>query len=593
MVKKIGRDTPVLTLLENTIDITREPFSDRGSPLLIWKQKGHARLDIKLARRFLNHREKIGAFANRPPVIEGMILINQEGESLDFTLTTSPHLLQFQTRIGLFQLCIQNGNTLCIGLPQGQRCGVRFKINPPLSLPSPNKSDQDNDPVLVWNSTGSSLTHHTSSKNGTSTISLLAPAGQDRALYLTLQNSPAQTPDPVPFSSSAAEAKLRWSGWFSALPRLQGQYRKQYYFAWWVLGNNLIDPDGSLPHPGVMPSKAKYIGIWNWDACFHALALRHVNPQLARDQLRIILSHQRKDGMLPDVVHQEGVVDSIDHPFPGDVTKPPVMAWTVALLHASHPDPSFLEEVYPHLVSWHEWWFSRPDQDGLAQYHHPYSSGLDDNPLWDDAFPVTSPDLNTYLVLQSESLAHIARELGREDEADHWMKKADTLAAAVVTHLYDPHKGFFQARSGQKPISAFTPFNLYPLWTHRLDEDIQHRLVAHLADEHTFWSPFPIPTVSMADPQYDPQTMWRGPVWINNNYMMIQALRRSDQGDMADQLREKTLHLVNRTPGIFEYYHPQTGAPCPGAAPIFGWSAALFIDLLLSPAGEPLAPGQG
>jgi glycogen debranching enzyme len=32
---------------------------------------------------------------------------------------------------------------------------------------------------------------------------------------------------------------------------------------------------------------------------------------------------------------------------------------------------------------------------------------------------------------------------------------------------------------------------------------------------------------------------------------------------------------------LFEYYDPDTGNPCPKAAPIFGWSAALFIDLVL------------
>ena len=32
---------------------------------------------------------------------------------------------------------------------------------------------------------------------------------------------------------------------------------------------------------------------------------------------------------------------------------------------------------------------------------------------------------------------------------------------------------------------------------------------------------------------------------------------------------------------IYEYYNPDTGAPPPKAAPIFGWSAALFIDLAI------------
>jgi putative isomerase len=32
---------------------------------------------------------------------------------------------------------------------------------------------------------------------------------------------------------------------------------------------------------------------------------------------------------------------------------------------------------------------------------------------------------------------------------------------------------------------------------------------------------------------------------------------------------------------IYEYYHPETGDHSPGAAPIYGWSSALFIDLVV------------
>ena len=32
---------------------------------------------------------------------------------------------------------------------------------------------------------------------------------------------------------------------------------------------------------------------------------------------------------------------------------------------------------------------------------------------------------------------------------------------------------------------------------------------------------------------------------------------------------------------IYKYYHPATGAPPPRAAPIFGWTSAVFIDLAI------------
>lgn len=38
---------------------------------------------------------------------------------------------------------------------------------------------------------------------------------------------------------------------------------------------------------------------------FPCLAYRYVNPHLAQDQFRVLIDHQREDGMLPDAVHDE------------------------------------------------------------------------------------------------------------------------------------------------------------------------------------------------------------------------------------------------------------------------------------------------
>ncbi len=71
------------------------------------------------------------------------------------------------------------------------------------------------------------------------------------------------------------------------------------------------------------------------------------------------------------------------------------------------------------------------DVDGLVQYNHPYSSGLDDSPLWDYGMPVESPDINTYLCVQMGSLAVIAEELGMEAKA----KCGGEGASAIVKRM--------------------------------------------------------------------------------------------------------------------------------------------------------------
>ena len=80
---------------------------------------------------------------------------------------------------------------------------------------------------------------------------------------------------------------------------------------------------------------------------------------------------------------------------------------------------------------------------------------------------------------------------------------------------------------------------------------------------------------------FDPQTMWRGPVWVNINYFFIEALRQIGEFDLANQLRDKTLSLIMNHNSIYEYYNALTGEPPDMAADIFGWTAAVFIDLAI------------
>lgn len=88
-------------------------------------------------------------------------------------------------------------------------------------------------------------------------------------------------------------------------------------------------------------------------------------------------------------------------------------------------------------------------------------------------------------------------------------------------------------------------------------------------------------TVALSDPKFDPDQMWRGPVWANINYLFIEALNRVGRPELADALRRNTLELIMHSRDIYEYYNPLTGGRPPKAAPIFGWTSAVFIDLAI------------
>ena len=63
----------------------------------------------------------------------------------------------------------------------------------------------------------------------------------------------------------------------------------------------------------------------------------------------------------------------------------------------------------------------------------------------------------------------------------------------------------------------------------------------------------------------------------------VDALDRAGFGQVATELRHRTLAMRLRQDDFSEYY-PETGESPPRAAPVFGWSAVVFIDFGFSAA---------
>jgi len=576
-------ESPYIDLLKDQIDITKAPFSDRGSRLLVFKYPESDSLYVKLAERLTGLQPGLETYRFRPPYIQDLCFINEEGMPLTYHLTTYPHALFFQTHLGLFTVAFRKGDTLAIGLPQGVSAGVRFHVSTKMWQTSETGGTLKAVRNLGYRTNGRVLKNELALEREAYLIEFVVEGGDEVAIHLNIRSDLSLDGEVAPFSETLAAAARRWRDWFDHVPQVSSLYRDKYYYAWWVMGSNLVDPLGYLSYETMMPSKINYVGLWLWDSAMHTLAFRHINPELARNQIRAMLVHQLPDGMLPDAMYDEGVISEVAHPFSGEVTKPPILAWAALKLHEVAPSLDFLREIYHPLVRWNAWWFSMNDDDadGLAQYNHPYSSGLDDSPLWDYGMPAESPDLNTYLCVQMGSLAVMAEALGLHAESAMWRRRAAAIVKRMIHDFWDEEAGLFRAVHNDQPIPVVTPFNLYPLWTGQLPEAIRDRLVAHLVEPDEFWGEYVIPSVARNDSHFDPERMWRGPIWVNVNYVFIEALQQVGEYALAQALLDKTLRLIMRQRGIYEYYNAETGEPPATAAPIFGWTAAVFIDLAL------------
>jgi hypothetical protein len=581
-----AENSTYFSLLKNRIDLKQTPFSERGSRLLIFHSDNH--LLIRLAERWFKIDKQLSGYRQRPPLIDQLQFTDGEGIPLQLEITTYPHRIDCSTSLGIFTITFSDIETILIALPS-QPCGITFN-----SSMDQGQTDRRGGILRLTGDIRRNVAYTTNARLVINEIEPLN-GGKAQKIRVVLAPEPGSvfllnlTPRLgfnryLPHADTTLDlAAARWNDWFARAPQVTVQYQPQYYYAWWIMRAGLISTRFYTTREAMTPSLTHYVGVWQWDAFFHALAYRYIEPKLAQDQLRILLDHQRQDGMIPDAVHDEGTITHLTLPVDADVTKPPLIGWAAWKLFQMDGDREFLDEIYEPIMRSNSWWFNQNDLDknGLCEYQHPFSSGLDDSPLWDDGLPVESPDLNTYLVLQQEALANIATVLGLEKEAKRWRQRASDLVQEIIASRWDPTYGYFWAAHNGSIIKVRTPFNLFPMLTGKVPPKICAQLVAHLTNEKEFWTRFPVPTVAIDDPKYDPNQMWRGPTWVNVNYLLIEGLQKSGYEELAGTLRKKTLDMINGKDDIYEYYNPETGERPPKAASNFGWSAAIYIDLAI------------
>ncbi len=570
-------------LLRDRLDLTAVPFTDRASRLLLFLDPDRAQFHVRMSERWPRLEYVEGNYRTRRPIVRDLRVVDGDGHPLPFTVHSHPHRVELVTDRGRFVIVFADPEVMLITLPPG-RVGVQCLVRAEHGAADRRGARFRGARNVALTTNARILTNTVEPQGVHYRVDLRVDAERAAAVSLNITPRLGFNRGLHP-AAALLDSELQWRRWFEAAPPVHPRYHAPYYYAWWIMRAGLVSSRYYLTREAMVPSKVRYVGVWQWDAFFHALAYRYVDAKLAADQFRIFIDHQRPDGMLPDAVYDEGVIDHLAFPVDAPVTKPPIAAWAAWNVYRTTGDLDFLAELYGPLVRWNDWWFQHADddRDGIPQYTHPYSSGLDDSPLWDGGMPVESPDLSTYLCLHMDALADIAEVLGDHDDAGRFRSRAEELVGRMIEHFYDPKAGVFWAmrpsEQGHRRIEVLTPFNLYPLWTGRLPPPMAQRLVAHLTNPQMFWTRYPIPSVSAGDPAFNPSQMWRGPVWVNINYVFVDALQRAGFPDLARQLCDRTLELVAGSSDMREYYHPLTGEPPALAAPCQGWTAASFIDL--------------
>jgi hypothetical protein len=184
---------------------------------------------------------------------------------------------------------------------------------------------------------------------------------------------------------------------------------------------------------------------------------------------------------------------------------------------------------------------------------------------------------NALLVVSNRALREIAMAVG--ESIDDELADRFTATERALDELWDDRAGQYFSRDAQtgELIRVPTVATFLPLWSGVTSVAQTERLLTLLQDGSRFWPCWPVPSVPLDGPGFDPTRYWKGPTWVNMNWAIIQGLRAHGATELAAELRDRTLDLVARA-GTSEYFSPLDGEGL--GAEDFSWTAALTLDLL-------------
>lgn len=356
------------------------------------------------------------------------------------------------------------------------------------------------------------------------------------------------------------------------------------------------------------PNAVTYPWLWLWDSCFHAMVWAELGePDRALSELRVALEGQGPSGFVPHMRYMDGtrrfdefwgIVQSGSAPSTSSITQPPVYALAVADLvgrGVAVPD-----EMVGRCVEGLSFLLLRRRRSpaGLIELVHPWESGCDHSPRWDDLIaPVEGTadvgrdrfDAERWFRRKAELLATVERDDHGAPMANDEFAVGSVAFSAIVAHgagllasivgdpllaemasdlsaalrdRWDPQLRTFvdDGSTANGSGRVRTAEALLPVLVVK-DSEIISAVAAELTDPGAFGGRFGPSEVHRAEVTFRPDSYWRGPSWPQIDHLLIVALAGS--GVTGAELVAARLAAASRAgawvSGWAEYWDPDDG----------------------------------
>jgi len=410
-----------------------------------------------------------------------------------------------------------------------------------------------------------------------------------------------------------------------------------------------------------IPTGRLYPFQWNWDSGFTSIGHSYFNLDFAIKELQSLFSGQWENGMLPHIIfHSENKktyfpnydfwesnvnAGAPQKPKSSGITQPAVHGFVLENLLEKFPDNErlidFIKDIFPKVVQSHRFLYTcrDPEKEGLMFIFHPWESGRDNSPLWDesldrivinkDELPYyerrdtsiapkderpTSYQYDRYVYLLQLGKKYCYDEIGIFEESPFLVQDTLMNAALIKSNqsLINIGKRFgldvgeleewqqqsipkFKEKLWNTDLQTFTAYDLRgahhipykeigglaTLYANIPTKEQAQKLNNYLLSLHERGY-YICPSFDVDSPLFDSKRYWRGPIWPQMNWMIYHGLKNYNFEKTAEIVKSDLIDLVSRH-GFYEYFESQKSVAekltTGYGGNNFSWTAACALDL--------------
>ena len=404
---------------------------------------------------------------------------------------------------------------------------------------------------------------------------------------------------------------------------------------------------GNRKNGYTLPTNNKlYPAQWNWDSAFIALGYSHFNLDFSITEIETLLDGQWDDGMVPHILfHEKDTSYFPNHttwkcgkniPSSG-ITQPPVLAIILKKIiennQLNEDQNSRILKILIKIKKYHEWFikFRDPNKTGLVSILHPWESGYDNSPIWDEPmsnilvdkdlnyqrrdlevsnlderplkkdydryvtirdqfrdvnydpnklyelsiFNVVDVGFNSLFLKANKDLVKLLKKFKLNyDELDFFISKSES--EIIKLYNYDRDEFVSKDLNTNKDILIPSITNYFILTADLKNDKLNKKIINNLKN-HNLNEKYIFSTIKSDHQTFEEKRYWRGPVWINCNWLIYEGIKNKDK-EYSIKIKNETISLIENK-GFHEYYSCNDGSVM--GANNFSWSAALYLDLVM------------